>query len=100
MVESKASMQLTSKELTRLRELVEQHGFENVRLFGSEARGEASQQSDIDLLVQLAPGRGFRDLMDFCDAAERVLGRRVDVVVEDGLSPWIRDRVLSEAKAL
>jgi len=91
---------LTSRDLARLRALAEHHGLENVRLFGSHVRGEAGEQSDVDLLVQLAPGRGFRDLMDFCDEAEQALGRRIDVVVEDGLSPLIRDRVLNEAKAL
>ena len=38
--------------------------------------------------------------MDFCEEVEAALGRRVDVVVEDGLSPFIKDRVLKEAVAL
>jgi hypothetical protein len=71
-----------------------------MRVFGSTARREATAESDLDLLIALEPGRGFRDLMDFCDEAEAALGRRVDVVLEDGLSPYIRDRVLREALAL
>jgi len=66
----------------------------------SSARGEAGPGSDLDLLVAFGPGRGFRDLMNFCEEVESALGRRVDVVVEDGLSPHIRDRVLEEAVAL
>jgi predicted nucleotidyltransferase len=94
------SIQLTSEELSQVRLLAQSHGFENVRLFCSLARGEGGPDSDIDLLVRLGPGRGFRDLMDFCDEAERVLRRRVDVVVEDGLSALIRDLVLDEVVAL
>jgi RNA polymerase sigma-70 factor (ECF subfamily) len=91
---------LSDKEVVQIRELARRHGVENVRVFGSEARGEAGPESDIDLLIRLAPGRGFRDLMDFCDEIELALHRKVDVVVEDGLSPLIRQRVLSEAVAL
>ncbi len=71
-----------------------------MRIFGSVARGDAGPASDVDLLIALERGRGFRDLMDFCDEAEAALGRKVDVVLEDGLSPYIRDRVLEEAIAL
>jgi predicted nucleotidyltransferase len=48
----------------------------------------------------LLPGHGFSDFMAFCDEAETALGQRVDVVTEDGLSPFIRDRVLAEATPL
>jgi len=91
---------LSPEELAQIAAIAASHGIENVRLFGSAARGEAGPESDIDLLVRLAPGRGFRDFMDFCEEVEAALKRRVDVVVEDGLSPWIRERVLSEAVAL
>ena len=69
-------------------------------MFGSYARGDARPGSDLDLLIALEPGRGFRDLLDFCDEVEAELRRRVDAVMEDGLSPYIRDRVLEEAIAL
>lgn len=91
---------LTDQEVVQIRDLARRHGVENVRVFGSESRGDAGPDSDVDLLIRLAPGRGFRDLMDFCDEIERALRRKVDVVVEDGLSPLIRQRVLREAIAL
>lgn len=97
---STASRVLPTADTERLREISRRHGVDRVRVFGSAARGEASPQSDLDLLIALGPGRGFRDLMDFCEEVEAALGRRVDVVVEDGLSPFIKDRVLKEAVAL
>ena len=45
-------------------------------------------------------GRGFSDLMGFCDDVETTLGRRVVVVTDDGLSPFLRERVLAEAVPL
>jgi hypothetical protein len=91
---------LSPQDAERVREISRRHGVDRVRVFGSAARGEAGPGSDLDLLVALGPGRGFRDLMDFCDEIEDALGRKVDVVVEDGLSPYIRERVLKEAVAL
>jgi hypothetical protein len=73
---------------------------EQIRLFGSEARGEAGPESDIDLLIRFGSGRGFRDLMDFCEEIEQALQRKVDVVTEDGLSPFLRQQVLREAVVL
>lgn len=83
-----------------LRRIAARHGVDRVRVFGSHARGEALPDSDLDLLVRLLPGHGFSDFMAFCEEAEAALGQRVDVVTEDGLSPFIRDRVLAEATPL
>jgi len=91
---------LSVADVARLHEIAERHGVQRMRVFGSVARGEGKPESDLDLLIALDGGRGFRDLMDFCDEVEATLGRRVDVVLEDGLSPYIRDRVLREALVL
>lgn len=83
-----------------LRRLGERYGIRNIRVFGSFARGEASPQSDLDLLVEYVPGqRGFA-FVRFCDEAEALLGRSVDVATESSLHPLIRDRVLAEAVPL
>jgi predicted nucleotidyltransferase len=86
--------------VTRIRDIARRHGVEQIRLFGSEARGEAGPESDIDLLIRFGSGRGFRDLMDFCEEIEQALQRKVDVVTEDGLSPFLRQQVLREAVVL
>ena len=75
-------------------------GVETIRVFGSFARGEASAQSDLDLLVSFQPDRSLLDLIGFKQELEDALGHAVDVVEEDGLSPYLRERVLSEAVPL
>lgn len=76
------------------------YGAYNVRVFGSVARGEADEKSDIDLLVDMEKGRSLLDLAGLLVDLEDLLGCRVDVVPEDSLRARIRDRVLKEAVAL
>jgi predicted nucleotidyltransferase len=76
------------------------HGARNVRVFGSLARAEADGTSDIDILVELEPGRTLFDLGGLLMDLRDLLGRDVDVVTERGLKPRIRSRVLQEAVAL
>ena len=73
------------------------YGAYNVRVFGSLARGEADADSDVDLLVDLEPGRSLFDLGGLLMDLQDLLGRRVDVVTANGLRERIRDRVLREA---
>ena len=80
-----------------IRDAAARHGMENPRVFGSRVTGASHAASDLDLLVRLGAGRGFQDFLDFCDELERELGQKVDVVPEDGLSPFLRERVLAEA---
>jgi predicted nucleotidyltransferase len=76
------------------------HGAHNVRVFGSVARGEADENSDVDFLVALEPGRSLFDLGGLQYDLQAVLGCPVDVVTERGLKARIRDRVLKEAVPL
>jgi predicted nucleotidyltransferase len=63
------------------------HGAGNVRVFGSVARGDASADSDVDLLVDLEPGRSLLDHAALVLELEALLGRRVDVAVARGSVP-------------
>jgi predicted nucleotidyltransferase len=76
------------------------HGASNVRVFGSTGRGEAGVSSDLDLLVNMAEGRTLFDLVALSDDLEDTLDIEIDVVTEGGLSPYLRERILSEAVAL
>jgi uncharacterized protein len=80
--------------------LARQHGAHNVRIFGSTARGETDEHSDIDLLVDMEPGRNLLDMGGLLMDLRDLLGRDVDVVTVPGLKPRIRDRVLREAVPL
>lgn len=80
--------------------ICEKHGCSNVRVFGSYARGEATADSDLDLLVELTgkqtpwwPGGLMVDL-------EKLLGCEVDIVTPDALHRRIKDHVLAEAVLL
>ena len=81
-------------------QIAAKRGARNVRVFGSVARGEADDQSDIDFLVDMEPGRSLLDLGGLLMDLQDLLGRNVDVVTERGLKPRIRERVLHEAVAL
>lgn len=76
------------------------HGARNVRIFGSVARGEADEQSDVDFLVDMEPGRSLFDLAGLYVDLEELLGRKVDVVTTRGISPYLKDRILAEARPL
>ena len=91
---------LTKALAAEIRRLGERHGIRNIRVFGSMARGESGPESDVDLLVEYVPGRGGFAFVDFCDAVEELLKRKVDVVTEKSLHPLIRDEVLAEAVPL
>jgi predicted nucleotidyltransferase len=73
------------------------HGAYNVRLFGSVARGEADEASDVDILVDAGPKTSSWFPAGLVIDLEELLGCEVDVVTEGGLRPRIKDRVLKEA---
>jgi uncharacterized protein len=95
----------------RLEELIEEkreeilkiaasHGACNVRVFGSVARGEADESSDIDFLVDMDPDRSLLDRAALLVDLRNLLGCKVDVVSEKGLYRMIRGRILEEARPL
>lgn len=96
-----ALMELLQERRDEILKIAAQHGAFNIRVFGSVARREETENSDIDFLIDYDlekttpwfPGGLLMDLQDLLDCP-------VDIVTEKGLSPLIRDRVLAEAKPL
>jgi predicted nucleotidyltransferase len=84
----------------KILELAARHGASNVRVFGSLARGEGAEGSDLDLLVTMEEERSLLDLVGLKQDIEDLLRRPVDLVTEAALSPYIRSRVLAEAMPL
>ena len=76
------------------------HGAYNVRVFGSVARETDDETSDVDLLVDFEKGRSLMDLAGLEIELKELIGRKVDVVTTGGLSPYLKVRILGEARPL
>ena len=91
---------LDARSIELLKSAASLHGIVRLQVFGSVARGEDGPESDLDLLVAVEHGRSLLDVIGFCQEAEAALGRKIDVVTEGGLSPYLRQRILAEAVPL
>ena len=80
--------------------IAQRHGAFNIRVFGSVARGDSDEKSDVDFLVDMESGRSLLDLGGLLFDLQDLLGIPVDVVTENGLRPRIRERILHEARSL
>ena len=77
--------------------ILKQAGVLRSSIFGSVARGEAAENSDVEILVELPPGKSLFDLIDLKQNLESVLGKKVDVGTYRSIKRRIKDRVLNEA---
>jgi hypothetical protein len=91
---------ILQKYRAEILELAMRHGARDVRVFGSLARGQGGEGSDLDLLVTLGEERSLLDLVGLKQDLEDLVHRPVDVVTERALSPYLRERVISEAVPL
>ena len=89
-----------SNKRNEIVQIARRHGATNIRVFGSVARGEADNNSDIDFLVDMEHGRSLLDLGGLLMDLQKLLGQSVDVVTEKGLRPRVRELVLREARAI
>jgi predicted nucleotidyltransferase len=89
--------ELLQEKRQEILKIAAKHGAYNVRIFGSVARGEADEKSDVDFLVDAGPRRTPFFPGGLVVDLEALLGRRVDIVTERGLRLRIKDRVLKEA---
>ena len=92
--------ELLRKKRDAMIALAAKHGAQNLRIFGSVARGESAAESDVDLLVKMEEGRSLLDLSALVLDLQDLLGVKVDVVSEDGLYWLLRRRILKEAKPI
>lgn len=88
------------KQRRAIMEIARRYGASDIRIFGSIARGDATEFSDMDLIVRFDPGRSLFDhgglIMDLRD----LLGVKVDVISEGGMRPRFRQHVMKEAVPL
>lgn len=85
----------------RLRELCQRHGIARLEIFGSVAKGQAGEESDIDILYTMQTGRRLGwDIDELALALEEIFGREVDLVARKFLHPLLREEVLEVAEEL
>ena len=92
--------ELLKEKRDEILRIAAKHGARNIRVFGSVARGEGDEKSDIDFLVEMEAGRSLLDMGGLLMDLRQLLGREVDIVTEQGLKKRIRDRVLRQAVAI
>ena len=84
----------------RLVEICRQNNVAMLGVFGSIARGEATEHSDIDLLVAFSRRKSLLALVRLKRQLSEALGRKVDLLTETALSPYLRERVLQELQMI
>jgi hypothetical protein len=78
-------------------EIARRYGAHDVRIFGSVARGDATEDSDLDIIVRFDPGRSLLDHGGLIMDLRELLGVKVDVIDEDGMRERFRRHALKEA---
>jgi len=91
---------LLQQKRSEILEIAAKHGAINVRIFGSVARGEEREDSDVDFLVEMEVGRSLLDRIGLMQDLEDLLGRKVDVATVKALREYLRERILNEAVPL
>ena len=85
--------------VTPIRDRLTAAGVRRLGVLGSVARGEARADSDVDILISLNPAaRTFDNFMAVSEALESAFNRRVDLVTDDSLSPYLGPRILQEVQ--
>ena len=91
-------------EIRKKKEIIlktaQQYHANNIRVFGSIARGEEKENSDIDFLVSFQSGASLFDQAGLMIELEKILGKSVDVVSDRALNQYIRDKILKEAVSI
>ena len=92
--------QLLKEKRAEILQIAKQHGAYNVRVFGSIARGEAGPESDIDLLVALEKGRSLLEFVALNQDLEDFLGKKVHLLSDEGVHPYLKKHIYEEAVVL
>ena len=86
--------------VTRLIDICRQNDVSMVGVFGSMARGKAKKKSDIDLLVRFSKRKCLLAVVRLERELSEALGRKVDLLTEGAISPYLRERILKETKVV
>jgi predicted nucleotidyltransferase len=86
--------------LPRLIDLCRQNDVSMMGVFGSMARGDAKKESDIDLVVRFSKRKSLLAVVRLERELSEALGRKVDLLTEGALSPYLRERILNEMRVV
>jgi len=84
----------------KLEEICRRNDISMAGVFGSMARGEATEHSDIDLLVRFSKRKSLLEMVRLEREVSAALGRKVDLLTESAISPYLRDRVKRELRVV
>ncbi len=87
-------------DTNKLVEICRQNDVSRIGVFGSVARGEANEQSDIDLLVEFSKRKSLLSLVALERKMSETLGRRVDLLTEAAISPYLRASIMSDLQVI
>ena len=85
---------------SRLAEICRRYGVRELSVFGSAARGEDRPNSDIDLLVEFSKRKSLLALVALERQLSTTLGKKVDLLTEAAISPYLRDRIKRDSRVI
>ncbi|WP_423223730.1 nucleotidyltransferase family protein [Candidatus Amarolinea aalborgensis] len=80
--------------------ICQEHDISKIGIFGSMARGEANDQSDIDLLIEFSKRKSLLTVIALERQLSTMLGRKIDLLTEAAISPYLRDRIKQETQII
>lgn len=91
--------QFILSKLSSQRQQLKNFGVSRIGLFGSMVRGQATQTSDVDVLVEFEPGKkSFRNFMGTASLLEGLLDRSIDLVTPEALSSYLKPKIEKEVE--
>ena len=87
-------------DLSRMIDICRQNDVSMIGIFGSMARAESKKQSDIDLIVRFGKRKSLPGMVRLERELTEALGRKVDLLTEGAISPYMRERVLNEMQVV
>lgn len=93
-------MQQLHFDINRLTKICQQNHVSKIGIFGSVARGEATSTSDIDVLVYFSRPKRLLSLIKLERELSEAFGRKIDLLTEAAISPYLRDRILNEVQMI
>lgn len=90
-------MKLSNDIREKIIEILKQYGIKRISVFGSYARGDATTESDIDLIVEFPESTSLLDHVGMEIELSELLNKKIDILSQNGISPYIKEKILEEA---